>query len=180
MKKLTVTLLLTALALTSYCGDVLTLNNAKVFEGKILKIKDCEVVFKAGRDKFHIPATEIFCVQFADTANKIYKEYIQLSDNDPSKCLKGSKDAALYHGKKVNHFFLGVLFGPFAMIGTAIAKQTPYKGQMTPFKSENSDLFDDPLYLECYKRKAKGQLIGMEAAGWGAWLLFAFALAASV
>lgn len=176
MKKITVTLVFAVFALTTYCGDLLTLNNAKVFDGKILKIKDCEVVFKVGRDKFHVPATDIFCIQFADTANKIYKEYQQLSNNDPSKCLKGTQDAAQLHGKKGNHFFLGVLFGPFAMIGTLCANPTPYKGQKTPFMSENTDLFTDPLYLQCYKRKAKGQLIGMEAAGWGAWILFIIAL----
>jgi hypothetical protein len=38
--------------------------------------------------------------------------------------------------------------------------------------SKNKDKFNDPEYLSCYKHKAKGQLIRMEALGWGAWLLF--------
>jgi hypothetical protein len=32
--------------------------------------------------------------------------------------------------------------------------------------SKNKDQFDDPEYLSCYKKKAKGQLTGMEALGW--------------
>jgi hypothetical protein len=37
--------------------------------------------------------------------------------------------------------------------------------------SKNKDQFSDPAYLSCYKKKAKGQLIGMEGLGWAAWVL---------
>ena len=37
--------------------------------------------------------------------------------------------------------------------------------------SNNKDQFNDLEYLSCYKKKAKGQLIGAEALGWGAWIL---------
>jgi hypothetical protein len=42
--------------------------------------------------------------------------------------------------------------------------------------SKNKDQFNDPEYLSCYKKKAQGQLIGMEALGWGAWVLLILVL----
>jgi hypothetical protein len=41
--------------------------------------------------------------------------------------------------------------------------------------SRNKEQFSDPEYLSCYTKKAKGQLIGIEALGWGAWILFILA-----
>ena len=99
-----------------------------------------------------------------------------MSFEDPNNCLSGRLDAENYHGKKGGHFVLGVLFGPFAMIGTALADPTPAKGKQTYMMSENKDQFNDPEYLSCYKKKAKGQLIGAEAAGWGAWILLLLVL----
>ncbi|MDO9615988.1 MAG: hypothetical protein Q7J86_15885 [Bacteroidota bacterium] len=98
-------------------------------------------------------------------------EYLKMADGDPNKCMNGRVDADNYHGKKGGHFVLGVLFGPFAMIGTALSNPTPEKGSNTFVMSKNKDQFSDPEYLSCYRSKAKGQLIGMEALGWGAWIL---------
>ena len=143
-----------------------------VFEGKITKIKDCTVVFKANGNKYVIPASEIFSLQFEDTEDNAYVDYMKMIDDAPNKCLTGRLDAEQYHGKKGGHFVLGVLFGPFAMVGTALANPTPEKGKQTYVMSANKELFSDLEYLSCYKSKAKGQLIGMEALGWGAWILF--------
>jgi len=57
------------------------------------------------------------------------------------------------------------------MIGTAVSDPTPEKGKQTYMMSDNKEQFSDPQYLSCYKKKAKGQLIGMEGAGWGTFLL---------
>jgi len=171
MKKITLTLTAILIATSSFAGDILTLNNEMVFEGKVTKIKNCAVVFKADGKKFIVPSSEIFSVQFENTEDKVYTEYMQMADGDPNKCLSGRLDAENYHGKKGGHFVLGALFGPFAMIGTALANPTPEKGKQTYMMSKNKDQFSDPEYLSCYKKKAKGQLIGMEALGWGAWIL---------
>jgi hypothetical protein len=80
-------------------------------------------------------------------------------------------DAQAFHGKRGGHFVLGVLFGPFAVIGTAVSNPTPERGARTYMMSKNKELFSDPEYLTCYRKKAKGQLIGMEFLGWGAWIL---------
>ena len=176
MKKITLTITATLFAIASFAGDFLTLNNEMVFEGKVTKIKDCAVVFKADGHKYIVPASEIFSLQFENTEDKIYTDYMQMADGDPSKCLNGRLDAENYHGKKGGHFVLGVLFGPFAMIGTALANPTPEKGKQTYMMSKNKEQFSDPEYLSCYKKKAKGQLIEMEALGWGAWILLLLAL----
>ncbi|MFT4757499.1 MAG: hypothetical protein ACI91R_002153 [Vicingaceae bacterium] len=172
MKQITLTMIAILVAFSSYAGDVLTLNNEKVFEGKVKRIKDCSVVFKADGQKYEIPASEIFSMRFEDTEDKVYTNYLELLENNGNnKCLNGQLDAENFHGKKGGHFVLGFLFGPFAMIGTALAIPTPYKGKQTYMMSKHKDEFSDAEYLSCYKKKAKGQLIGMEALGWGTWIL---------
>lgn len=163
-------------SLSLFAGDVLTLSNKMVFEGKVINIKDCDIVFKTDGDKYIIPSSDILSIQFENTDNKIYTDYLKQSENDPNKCLQGRLDAENYHGKKGGHFVLGVLFGPFAMIGTALSEPTPEKGKMTYMLSKNKEQFNDPEYLMCYKKKAKSQLIGSEALGWGAWILFLLVL----
>ncbi len=171
MKKATLTITAMIFAIATFAGDLLTLNNQKVFEGNVTRIKDCTVVFKANGKRFEVPASEIFSIQFENVEDKVYTEYMKLADGDPNKCLSGRLDAENYHGKKGVHFIMGVLFGPFAMIGTALADPTPEKGKQTLAISKNKEMFSDLEYLSCYKSKAKGQLIGMEALGWGAWIL---------
>jgi hypothetical protein len=176
MKKIVITFIATLFAFASFAGDILTLNNEMVFEGKIVQIKGCEVVFKADENKFFVPASDIFSLHFENPEGKVYTKYIKIIEQQEDTCLNGRLDAENYHGKKGGHFILGVLFGPFAMIGTALANPTPEKGKQTYMKSENKDQFSDPEYLSCYKKKAKGQLIGAEALGWGAWILLVLVL----
>lgn len=172
MRKLTITITAMFIAMATFAGDILTLNNEMVFEGKVTKIRQCDVVFKADGQKYIVPAADIFSIEFEDTQDKVYTDYMQMVGENPEKCLKGRLDAENYHGKKGGHFILGVLFGPFAMIGTALANPTPEKGRRTYLYSKNREQFTDLEYLSCYRKKARGQLIGMEALGWGAWILF--------
>ena len=172
MRKITLSLVAILWSMAAFAGDILTLNNDMVFEGKVTKIKNCEVIFKAGGNKYTVPATDIFSIEFEETQQKVYTDYLKMVGENPEKCLKGRLDAENFHGKKGGHFILGVLFGPFAMIGTALANPTPEKGRRTYLYSKNKDQFSDLEYLSCYRKKARGQLIGMEALGWGAWILF--------
>lgn len=173
MKIIVLTIVSTLIVITSFAGDILTLNNQMTFEGKVTKIKNCLVVFKIDGNEFVVPVSDIYSIQFENVADKVYTEYMQMSDYNPDKCMNGKLDAKNYHGKKVGHFFLGVLFGPFSMIGTAFANPTPKKGKQTFIMSKNKDQFSDPQYLSCYKKKAKGQLIRMEALGCGAYIVLA-------
>ena len=149
-----------------FAGDTLTLNNHKVFEGKIVKIKDRTVTFKSQNVKFEIPANQIHSLQFEDVDTRIYRRYLKLEDNDPSNCLKGGSDADMLHGKNGKHFALGLIFGPFAVLGTALSYPTPEDGKETIARSKNQELFSDVEYLSCYKKKVKIKLVTNAAIGW--------------
>lgn len=142
------------------------------FEGKILRIKDCKVTFKdANGVKTNVPAGQIFYIQFEDPTDKVYKAYLSLQDTDPDKCLKGQTDAELYHGKVFGHVVLGILFGPFAVIGAALANPSPESGARTYLLSKNKEIFSDPNYLMCYKRKARSRNTVHTLIGWGTWIV---------
>lgn len=162
------------LALASSAADILTLTNQLSFEGKITRIKDCAVVFKAEGKKYVVPATEIYSIQFNDISDKVYTDYLKLSDEESDKCLNGRADADLLHGKKGGHLVLGFLFGPLAVIGTALSNPSPESGKKTLVDSKHKDLFNDPEYLNCYKKQAKGNLIGTELMGLGVWAFVLF------
>jgi len=176
MKKTILTLTAIVFAISTFANDILTLNNEMVFEGKVQRIKDCAIVFKSEGKKYIVPASEIYSIEFENPEDKVYTNYLEMQADEENKCFNARLDAENYHGKKGGHFALGVLFGPFAMIGTALANPTPEKGKQTYMMSKNKDQFSDLEYLSCYKKKAKGQLIGMEALGWGAWVLLVLAL----
>lgn len=174
--KVLISVLLVFASLSAF-ADVLTLMNEMSFEGKVTKIKGCEVTFKVNHKKFTIPATEIFSIMFEDVNDEVYASYLQL--NDVEKCMKGQTDADMYHGKVGAHIAWGVLFGPFAIIGAAVANPSPHTGANTYMMSQNRELFSDPAYLMCYKKKAKGKNAGNAAIGWGCWVLFVLLMAAS-
>lgn len=159
-----------------FASDVLTLSNDSTFEGKVRKIKNCFVFFETNENVYKIPASDVYCLEFGDVNDPVYLDYMNLLENDPNACLNGSLDAESYHGQKGAHFALGILFGPFAIIGTALSNPTPMKGKETMMMSNHKEQFSDPAYLNCYKKKAKGQMIGMEALGWGTWILLALVL----
>lgn len=154
-----------------FAGDILSLGNGMTFEGKVLKIKACTIIFKANGKKYEVPVDDISYIKFENEDDKVYTSYLEMSQTNPDACLSGSTDAANFHGKRGGHFVLGFLFGPFAIIGTALANPTPYKGKETLYLSKNQDQFNDPSYLTCYRRKAKASLINSELLGWGTYLI---------
>lgn len=153
--------------LSSQKKDVVRLNNTMAFQGKVVKIKSCALVFKTEAGKFRIPITDIDDVEFTEKSKK-YESKFEAYQNDPRACDKGVEDARNFHGKSGLHVLYGALFGPFAVIGAAVAAPTPLNGKMTPLMSQNKELFNDPLYLTCYKKKARGKNIVNTAIGWGA------------
>lgn len=169
MKKVFLVIVAAFLSASAFSADVLVLNNEQVFEGKVVRVKSCEVVFKVDNEKYQIPAEDIAYLQFENVKSRILKNYNKMQD--PNKCLLGRLDAANHHGKTGLNVALGVLFGPFAVIGAALTNPGPEKGKDTMAMSKNSELFDDPMYLSCYKKKAKGKNVGNAAMGWGAWVL---------
>jgi len=152
-------------------GDIVTLKNDMKFDGTITKLNACTIEFFAEGGIYEIPATEISSIKFANPNNKLLIAYLASDITNDDNCLKGQLDAETYHGKKGGHFVLGMLFGPFAMVGTAISNPTPDCGKRTYMMSENKEVFNDLEYLSCYKKQAKKQLIIMEGLGWATWLL---------
>lgn len=171
MKIITLTTFFTLFAFPSFCGDILILNNQLVFMGKVKRIKDCSVVFQVDREKYIVPTSDIFSIQFENTSDKVYTDYMKLLEDPREKCMKARFDAEYYHGKKGRHFFLGLLFGPFAMISTAFSNPIPEDGNKTRQMSKNTELFNDPTYLKCYKRTVKIQFYKAECRGLYLWLI---------
>lgn len=153
-------------------NDVLVLNNEMMFKGTVKKINDCSVVFKTKKGKVEVPADAIHSIRFEDANNKLLVAY---QNQNSDKCFKGTNDADNFHGKTGSHVAMGVLFGPFAIIGAALADPTPYKSNKTAMMSKNSEIFNDPVYLACYKKKAKAKNVISAAIGWGAWIILILA-----
>ncbi|MFM7196035.1 MAG: hypothetical protein ACKOYP_14800 [Bacteroidota bacterium] len=179
MKRISV--LLVALVVTAsavaHSNDVLVLANNHTFRGDVLRIRDCQVVFRAEHGgRYTLPASDIALLQFGDPADKVYTDYLALTAEDENACMKGAGDGKAFHGKAGLHVVLGVLFGPIAMIGAAVSSPNPVNGARTMELSKNSALFSDPQYLECYRKSARGKNVGATAAGWGIWILLLLSL----
>lgn len=156
--------------------DFVVLKDGHGFSGEIRSIKNCTVKLQWNNDKLYIPLEEVEYIEFDDPTEKAALDFMAMPEDN--NCILGMKDAEMYHGKYGGHVVLGFLFGPFAMVGTAIAQPFPYRGKHTMALSKNRELFDNPDYALCYKRKAKGRLIGAEAIGWGSFILLIIAFGA--
>jgi hypothetical protein len=156
-----------------FASDVLVLLNQMRFEGEIRKVRKCEVVFSDMKGKrYTIPASDIQEVHFEDPTSTILLEFLEMSEGQADACLSGQMDAENYHGKTGMHVALGILFGPFAVLGAAVSKPIPQNGKDTMALSTNKEMFSDSSYLSCYTKKARGQNVTNTLIGWGAWILF--------
>ena len=154
---------------SSFAFDQLTLLNKASFEGWVTSIDEQVVQFKFNEEVFNIPISDVETIIFENNLNPLLTKFQEKCSDDI--CSKGTLDAEMYHGKKGIHFALGMLFGPFSMIGTALSNPNPRNSKQTYIDSENRDYFNNPEYLYCYKKAAKRKLIGMEALGWATWIL---------
>jgi len=146
----------------------LSLNNGMEFDGIIKKINDCSCQFKLNKEKYSIPLSDVSDIS---VYSEKYKNKIANLLSNQDNCLNGQTDADLHHGKGGAHFALGFFTGVIGIIGVAaIAKPDPYNGANTLALSKNKDDFNDPTYLSCYKKKAKGKLVGSTAIGLAGWI----------
>lgn len=161
--------------LNIYSQDLIIKKSGDTLRVKVLETGLSEVKYKNYDDldgiTYGIYKSAIATIRYVNGRVESFDQPEEMSAE--KKCYCGNTDAAKYHGKKGGHFVLGALFGPFAMIGTAFANPIPRKGRHS-YLSKYQELFNDPAYKKCYKKKAKSDLIGMEAAGWGAWIAFVF------
>ncbi|MCI4667167.1 MAG: hypothetical protein MRZ79_03335 [Bacteroidia bacterium] len=135
--------------------DIIELNNEKVFKGKIMKIKDCMVDFKAEGQRYLIPAADIKELYFANPYSSAARKFYKRGKDDNQKCILGATDAEAYHGGGSLYFVLGFLFLFFAFIGPVLFAPKPQNSFNTKTYSKNKQLFDDPIYLDCYKKAAR-------------------------
>lgn len=177
LKPIFILLLLLPLLLPLHAADVVMLKDGHGFTGQIVSIKHDVIKMKWQDDKLFIPLEDIEQIEFESPGSKLALEFMT-PQGQGEKCIAAQQDAEMYHGKVGGHVVLGFFFGPFALIGTALAQPYPHRGRHTPIMSKNKDLFDDPEFALCYKRIAKGKLLGAEAIGWGAWLVI-FLIASS-
>ena len=87
-------------SVNSFAKDIITLQNLQKFEGKVVKLKDCSVVFKIEGSRFEIPSNNILSIEFEDSQNKLYKTYLNRIIADENLCFQGQMDAQNFHGKK--------------------------------------------------------------------------------
>ncbi len=67
MRLLAVTFILISLAFSNlHAGDVLILPNGNQYEGKVVKLKGCDVIFKSNGHRYAIPAADIHSIHFED------------------------------------------------------------------------------------------------------------------
>ena len=175
MKKI-IFVLFAALSFSVSAKDVLTLSNNLQFEGQVLSVKNSFAEFQSNGELYMIPLMDINSILIEDTTSVAYSDLMNMDLPSQDPCLLGQLDAEMYHGKKGAHFALGALFGPFALIGTALCNPTPDKGNDTYAMSKNKEHFSDPSYLSCYKKKARNQMLTYDAIGWAAWIVLLFIL----
>jgi hypothetical protein len=166
MKKIILVFASAVFTLSAFAAEPMVQKIKIIFEGKEIESEIIDLIIDSKEIINTIPASDTFVLSSENREVENFQ-----NDGDPDKCLNGRLDAENYHGKKTGHFVMGALFGPFAIIGTALANPTPEKGKETYMLSKNKDQFNDPVYLSCYRKKAKSQLIGAEALGWAAWIL---------
>ena len=173
MKKLIFAAIAAMIAQSAFSSDILTMLDGKMYQVDVIRVKSCELTVKIDNEKFVIPATEIQSIEFENVNDPEYLDFMKMNQFGGDACLSGQQDAENFHVKKGGHIALGVLFGPFAILGTALlADPDPSKGAKTGTMSTNKEMFSDPAYLQCYKKEAKSGLIKAEAIGWAAWLIF--------
>ncbi|MCB2220211.1 MAG: hypothetical protein KQI35_07455 [Bacteroidetes bacterium] len=153
------------------------------FKGEVLKIKKNKVKFLVEDLEYTIPSSDIFGIYFDKEPNPVYRELMGYANGDeltdPEKCMKAQMDVKAFHGKEFGNFALGFFFGIIGVIGCAVSSPGPQNGADTYMLSENKELFNDPAYLACYKKKARSKSVGDAAIGWVASILLLVAIIGS-
>jgi hypothetical protein len=159
-----------------YSQDYLIKKNGDSLKVKIVETNLTEVKYKEYKNlmgiTYGIYKSDVLRIRYQNgRVESFTPEELAKSMSPEEKCSCGRSDAAKYHGLKGGAFACGAYCGPFVLLGTAITKQTPKMGMRTSKISEHKNLFQDPYYLKCYNKKAKADLLGMEAQGLAAVIL---------
>jgi hypothetical protein len=102
-------------------GDVLTTKDGQVIEGKISKIKNCEVVLFTNEYKYIVTASNLSSIQFEAFKGKAYRQYMALDSDSEFKLQMAAEEAGqtwisdlpliakigIYCGAALTGFYIG-------------------------------------------------------------------------
>jgi hypothetical protein len=150
-------------------NDVVVLKDGHLFRGDVEHVYNCAIRFAVGDAAYEIPAQDIAEVYFGNPESRAARRMTEVIA-DADACFTGKTDAE-HHGHGVGHFATGFLFGPFGVIGCAVAKRTPYKSNSPELITVNQSMWSDPAYLACYNKGARSKAVTTSALGWATWIL---------
>ena len=145
MKKIMIGLIMFAATFAYANGnDVIGLKNKIQFCGTVLDVTDSSALFTVNGIIYEIPTVDIDFIALKDSNTKAAQSLADVFSDNPNLCMLGQCDAEMYHGKTGGAFVLGMLVGPFAVIGYALTRPDPYDGKNTVMMSHNSQYFSNP------------------------------------
>ena len=175
MQKLTLTIIAIFMALS------LVANNQDNEPDKGIANADAmSIEITRSPDELFLFASDEFMAYNANIKEALHDQYNKMTTRDADYCLLGEQDAELYHGKQGRFFTLGIFFGPFALLGSALTNPVPEKGAYTMEKSINKEHIHNPDYRKCYRGKAKRNHAKYAAMGWGSWLLLSLLISNAI
>lgn len=154
----------------THYSDIIVLTNDMVFKGQVVKVRSCEMVFKAEGRRYSIPFTDIKTIEFLEQGSKVHKKFKSFNLSSES-CAKGLEDAENFHGRRSRHFFLGLLLPAIPVVVALLSEPNPVARKRIASLSQNQNLFSDPDYLMCYKKTAKKSNVKNAAIGSGVTLV---------
>ncbi len=146
--------------------DWVLLKSGYAFRGDVIKFKHCELIMKVEGQRLVIPADSIYYLEFQNPLDNVA---VNMQKFELNNCVKGKFDAPL-HGRGFGNGCLGFFFGVFGVIGTALGNAKPIRG-MRARLSKNQDLFNDPEYMKCYRRRQRGRAVGASLTGWALFII---------
>jgi hypothetical protein len=127
--------------------------NFLYYRGKIKKVKDCIIYFKAENGKrYEIPFSDVANLELGDPTSELYDVLLNMG-TQTSACTQGWNDASNNHSD-IGWFFGGAVFGPLTVLFAALSNPTPGYS------------VSDYDYIRCYTNKARS--MNISSAIWGA------------
>lgn len=146
-------------------ADFIQLTNGDLFEGKVLKVYEGELLFKTEAGTYFIPQQDLQCVNL-DHRSKRKEKALDDMFATPAEdtCSRGSVAGGM-HGHGFGQFCAG-FFGSLIGVGIVmIVDKTPSKSKNLLMVADDRDVWTDPSYLACYDKAAKKKALTNSGLG---------------